>query len=720
MICTKCKAQWPYRSTSKNCVTCGGKLWFTAEDFLGDSSARIVSEIRAPQVEFAKVLERSIREEKHVTAEAGTGTGKSFALLIPAILSGKRTIVSTATNLLQSQYMEKDLPFLEEKLAPYKISFKYALAKGKTHYLCKLALAKAKSKGQKIPKEFTDWVEETNFGDKKELGEKCPDWFWKVCAEDCPGPKYCKSAKNCGYAGAKALLANANIIVANHSLVGLNTRFLHRLLPEYELLILDEAHKAQDYFRSAFASTLGERRISNLVNDISQTALFDKESVETVMRHYGGSFFVWDELVAEAAAGALDNLDQLNKKLFGSFNQSGKTTQQPFTADVVEGLATAMRRQIAHINNHLVGLAGFSHGNSCKGLRAAFFACAAEHKAHPAAVTFVQKLDRLGDVLRDLSYDEPDDPFVRYVEYPFNPKQSRKLVAEPITLAPRLQHLLFPVHQVLATSATLTTNNEFKYFHRDLGFATKETDTYVASSPFDYANRSLLYLTRRVPMHPYRNKTLDKNNPAEFAKAFDTYTKAMADEIVDLLLASQGNALVLFSNRKEMENTVTRVRADLNNKYPILEQKEGVATSALEEWFRSTSNAILFGLKSFWEGIDFQGNQLRMVIITKAPFPHPDDLIHKAQKEQLTKELGNSYQAFLTLDVPRMIMDVKQAAGRLIRTMGDYGVVAILDRSLSGNMHTGNKYPRKLGKSLPFTNVVRSLKEVERFLLRFK
>lgn len=719
MICTKCGVLWPYRSTAKACMTCGGKLRLTADDLLGDSPARIVSEIRAPQVEFAKVLDRGIREDKHVTAEAGTGTGKSFSLLIPAILSGKKTVVSTATTLLQSQYIEKDLPFLEEKLSPYDIQFSYALAKGKSHYLCHLALDKEKKKGLKVPSEFAAWAKDTTFGDKKELGENVPDWFWRVCAEDCPGPKYCKGAKNCGYAGAKALLAKADILVANHSLVGINTRLQHRFLPAYDLLILDEAHKAGEYFRGAFASSLGERRASNLVNDIDQTDIFDKTGVRETMKHYGGSFF-WDDQIAGSARAALTDLDTLNKQLFGKFKPEANRAQLPFTADVVEGLASDMRECIAKVNEHLLGLASFSHDASRKGLRAAFFACAAEHAAHPAAVTFVQKLDRLGDVLRDLSHDEEDDPFVRYVEFPYNPKQKRKLVAEPIELAPRLQRMLFPVRQVLATSATLTINNSFSFFHRELGFDPKETVTYEAISPFDYANRSVIYLTKRVPVHPFRNKSLNKNDPVAFKKAMDEYTGAMVEEIVELLLASEGHALVLFSSRKEMENTVGPVREELGNKFPIMEQKENLATSVLEEWFRNTSNAVLFGLKSFFEGVDFQGDQLRMVIITKAPFPHQDDLIHKAQRERLEAELGGGYQAFLALDVPKMVSDVRQAAGRLIRTMQDYGCVAILDRTLANGAYTGNKYPRQLGKSLPFTRVVRTMKEVQQFLLRFK
>ena len=719
MICTQCSALWPYRSTTKKCLTCGSPVRMTADDLLGDSSARIVGEIRAPQVEFAKVLDRGIREDKHVTAEAGTGTGKSFALLIPAILSGKRTVVSTATTLLQSQYIEKDLPFLEEKLAPYGIKFSYALAKGKSHYLCMKAVKKEKNKGLKVPSDFAEWAKKTTFGDKKELGEKCPDWFWKVCAEDCPGPKYCKEAKKCGYAGAKALLAKADIIIANHSLVGINTRLQHRFLPAYELLIMDEAHKAGEYFRGAFASTLGERRVPNIVNDINQTDIFDKTGVRETMKNYGRSC-MWDDRIASSARAALTDLEKINKELFGKFQQDGKRAQKAFTVDVVQDVTADMRECIAKANEHFLGLASFDHDASRKGLRAAFFACAAEHKAHPAAVTFVQKLDRLGDVLRELSYDEEDDPFVRYVEFPFNPKQKRKLVAEPIELAPRLQRMLFPARQVLATSATITINNEFKYFHRELGFDSEKTETYMAISPFDYVNRSMLYLTKRVPVHPYRNKTLNKNDPRAFAQAMEEYTDAMAEEIGDLVRASDGHAFVLFSSRKEMENTVKVVRDDLGDKYPIMEQKEGIAASVLEDWFRSTSKPILFGLKSFWEGIDIQGEQLRMVIVTKAPFPHQDDLIHKAQRKQLEEELGSGYQAFLTLDVPRMVMDVKQAAGRLIRTMNDYGVVAILDRTLSNGMFTGNKYPRRLGKSLPFTSVVRKLKEVERFLLRFK
>lgn len=719
MICTTCGALWPYRPTAKACITCGGKLRLTADDLLGDSPARIVSEIRAPQVEFAKVLDRAIREDKDVTAEAGTGTGKSFALLIPAILSGKRTVVSTATTLLQSQYIEKDLPFLEEKLAPYGIQFSYALAKGRSHYLCHKALATAKAKGLKVPKKFSDWAKNTTLGDKRELGEDIPDWFWKVCAEDCPGPRYCKDAKNCGYAGAKALLSKASIIVANHSLVGINTRLQHRFLPPYDLLILDEAHKTSEYFRGAFASSLGERRVPNLISDIDQTDIFDRTGVLETMRHYGGNF-LWDDQVASNARAALADLDTLNKQLFGKFKPEANRAQLPFTADAVEGLASDMRECIAKVNDHLLGLASFKHDVSRIGLRTAFFACAAEHAAHPAAVTFVQKLDRLREVLRDLSHDDKDDPFVRYVKFPYNPKQKRKLVAEPIELAPRLQRMLFPVRQVLAASATLTVNGSFSYCHRELGFDPKETLTYEAISPFDYANRSMVYLTRRVPVHPFRNKSLDKNNPVAFKRALEEYTSAMVEEIVELLLASEGHALVLFSSRKEMENTVGPVRDELGNKFPIMEQKEGLATSVLEEWFRNTPNAVLFGLKSFFEGVDFQGDQLRMVIITKAPFPHQDDLIHKAQREKLEAELGNGYRAFLALDVPKMVSDVRQAAGRLIRTMNDYGVVAILDRTLANGAYTGNKYPRQLGRSLPFTRVVRSIKEVRQFLLRFR
>ena len=691
----------------------------TAEDLLGNSSARIVSEIRLAQVEFAKVLERGIRDDKHVTAEAGTGTGKSFALLIPAILAKKRTVISTATTLLQNQYMEKDLPFLEEKLAPYGIKFTYALAKGKTHYLCKVALEKAKKNKLKVPEKFTEWTKSTTFGDKKELGKDCPDWFWKVCAEDCPGPKYCKDAKHCGYAGAKALLTRANIIVANHSLVGINTRFMHHLFPEYELLILDEAHKAVEYFRNAFASTLSERRVPNLISDFEQTDLFDKNGIAETMKHYGVNF-VWDSEAVIVAQTALSDLERLNTELFGKFRSDGKYTQQAFTADVVEDLAFEMQRCVNRVNDHLLGLASFSFDVDRKSLRTAFFACAAELHAHPAAVSFIMKLDRLGDVLRELSHDDKDDPFVRYVEFPFKPNQGKKLVAQPLELAPRLQRALFPTHLTLATSATLTINNSFDFFHKELGFDPKTTLTCIVTSPFDYVHRSMIYLTRRVPLHPYRDKRIPQNDPKAFKDALEKYTSAMSEEIVELLLASEGHALVLFSSRKEMGGTVELVRTELRDQFPIMEQREGIAAAVLEEWFRSTSNAVLFGLKSFFEGVDFQGDQLRLVIITKAPFPPPDDLIHAAQRAKLEEELGSGYRAFLALDVPKMISDVRQAAGRLIRTMDDYGCVALLDRTLADGAYAGNKYSRRLGKSLPFTKITKDIKEVRQFLLRFK
>jgi len=329
VLCTQCNTFWPYAAGKKNCLTCNGMLRFTADDFLGDTDARFVDEVRKPQVMMAQVVDKAIAHEKHITAEAGTGIGKSFALLLPAILSGKRVVVSTATTLLQSQYVEKDLPFLAEELAEYGIRFKYAVAKGKAHYLCPREFSKYKL-ANKVPTEFGNWVSETHFGDKQELGDKCPDWFWKVCAEDCPGPKYCKDAKHCGFAAAKYLTGQADIIVANHALVGLNTRYGGMVLPDYNTLVLDEAHKAEDYFRNAFSSTLVEKRIPGLLDKIDRSNVMNLKDVRLTVRAGSGA-----DQFHPAAVQAMRSLRQTNKGLFRAFTQLGKKSQSAFLAEDV-------------------------------------------------------------------------------------------------------------------------------------------------------------------------------------------------------------------------------------------------------------------------------------------------------------------------------------------------------------------------------------------------
>lgn len=705
MYCPHCQTISAYEEEAK-CLVCNSPLLLSVDDLLGKSPVRIVKEMRPAQVDLARAVEAAILTHKPLTAEAGTGTGKSFALLLPAILSGKVVVVSTATTLLQHQYISKDLPYLAAALAKFNIPVRYAAIKGRAHYLC-LKQYMAQEGRLKPCKKVEDWVSEVRngvgYGDKLELGSDVPDYWHLINAEDCPGASGCRKSSRCGYARAKQELRGAQVIVANHSIVGFNIRTNMRLLPTHQIYLIDEAHQAESYLRDALSSEMTGRTVANLRRYLDETdtvaneecnkALDECEERSNAMfaRLSGGlpgeqRILDPNEVSADVAAMA-DCLAVVQAPLTREFNwrqSQGKLKEEDVDLDP-ETIAVCKKLQ-GSADNQVKTLRDVDSGTLMVALR---------------------KLDRFVNNLAGIS-DPNKDNRVLYVETP--KRGSPKLVNAPVFINNLLRNTLFSqIPTVIASSATLTIMNKFDYFKEALGFPETTTE-FLATSPFDYDRHSLLYLPKDAPIHPSRQK----GGVADMQGALEAYYSALTDKIVTLLRLSKGHAFVLFSARREMEEIHRRVSEELD--FPMKLQEEGVSTGSLEVWFRNTKNAVLFGVKSFWEGISIEGDQLRLVIITKVPFPLQGDPVYKAKKEALK---AKGVDPFPILDIPAMIMDVKQGTGRLIRTMVDRGVCAILDGKVCREHQRRGAYAFLLINSLPFP-LVDNIELVSQFLAHFE
>lgn len=717
MLCTRCKTIWPY-AKAKACLTCGSPCRLTADDLLGPTAVQIVKETRPSQVEFAKAVEKGIINSRHVTAEAGTGTGKSFAALLPPILAGKRIVVSSATIALQSQYMDKDLPFLQDALKPHGVSFDFALAKGRSNYLCPLQynlLTKPGKDGKKkldVPAWLDKWVQETHTGDRSEHRFPCPPEIWvRIDAQDCLGEDYCPMRNDCQFLHVRSLMKKANVIVANHAIVGFDIRFgLNRLLPPYDLLLLDEAHKAQEYFGNAFTETLTEKRLGHLISDIDESGVLTGK----VADEWGA-----DKGEAHIARDSLLDLGQLNEKLFKKFTRG---TQSKVAIDALQvDEMNEMCHRAEKITYYLASLARMINNvvpQDFAERKRYFFGAAKDRQADERAFRFIGKLERLTSTLAYIGTDDPNQRSLRYIEYPVKSTGGKVIAKRPIDIGPILKDKLFPNRQVIASSATITVSNSFTRFQQDMGFDPAQTDTYIAVSPFDFDRRALLYLSKVVRVHPDKDKTLQ---PGGYDAALEEYYETMADEMYALCNRSNGHAFALFTSGNEMDIVAQKFMLKMKpDEFTIIVQGN-VSPAEAERQFRSGKNPVLFGLKSFWEGISIEGDQLRLVMIAKVPFPPRDDLLHQEVKKQFEEKYGSGYRAFLELDVSKMVMETKQAAGRLLRTMKDYGVVAILDRKITNEWKsTKRTYAKILVNDLPFTQVTYDLNFVSKFLQQFQ
>jgi ATP-dependent DNA helicase DinG len=613
-------------------------------------------EFRPGQLEMAEAVETALAQRRHLLVEAGTGTGKTLAYLIPAILSGKRVVISTGTKNLQEQLYQKDIPFLERHFGD---QLKVCYMKGRANYLCwRRFLETGRYPVFEGLEEVSDyqlvknWAGQTETGDRAEI-RNLPETslVWpKIDARSdlCTGQK-CEHFDRCFITRMLRRAAESDLIIVNHHLffadLALKDKDFGSLIPPYEAVIFDEAHEIEDVAGEFFGFGVSDAQFHDLRRDIA--------------------------LVARARALGSDELDRL-------LNAAEHAVVEFFALfEATEG-RTGFRDQQRLLTKHRSKYDGVLHA-----LEALTTWLMNLEGAPDDVDPLVRRAAEYHEKLR-LWFEEPTPEFVYWVE-----RRARGcfLQATPIDVAAILREKLFDqVSTVVLTSATLAAGGNFEFTCRRLGVP--QAKTLLVPGSFDYARQALLYVPPSLP---------DPRDPR--------FPSAAAEEVLRLLELSRGRAFVLFTSHQQMNavyNLVThRIR------FPTLLQGSSPRSILLEE-FRSTPNCVLFGTSSFWQGVDVQGDQLSCVIIDKLPFAVPGDPVVSARIEMIRRRGG---EPFLEYQLPQAALQLKQGFGRLIRSRRDRGVLALLDRRI-----LTQSYGRFFFESLPAYAFTTEIDEVERFL----
>lgn len=614
-------------------------------------------------------------------------THNTYAYLVPALQANKhrgtRTIVVTAKKNLQDQLSRKDIPYLREKMG---IEGTFVNIKGKGNYLCKKQLKKQKKLFEKYDRlelweQLMEWGEEKR--PKGDLDLFPGDTSFPVdtvTAEECTGKCTYSNNNQCGYKHIRNSIKEANLIVTNHSLLGFDLRMgTGRLLEPYNILIVDEAHACVNNLRKAFAAELSETWMRKFLQRV------EKEQIDTSVNGKKVTK-TWEELFqsipderlltpgffnAHLLFDCQCNLSDLqrdfenyamNRWMYSSYtalNARDSGLKRPDMTNIIE-----------HCENHIFCKGGPNKDNDIDALY--------------TLIKLYNKIDEVHTILDNTTITDPNYIISRVMTSHGNIKISR----QPVNLAPLLKGPLSAIDKIIFTSATI--NNTL--LKNELGITPALELTQP--SPFNYKANSMIYLPKHLP----------KYNEERFPFA-------AAQEIKQLIEASKGNALVLFSAKKDLARIHSELTENYNVNIPIFVQRDDCKPSEVLRQFQQTNNSVIFGLRSFFEGIDIQGIKLCLVILVKLPFGHIDDPLCKAKKQQLGSKWWNEFYH------PMMVDEVRQAAGRLIRTHLDKGVFCILDtRIWTGSNKTWN--PREVGtqkkpwkgyghqvfKALPFDN----------------
>lgn len=618
-------------------------------------------ESRPGQLQMAEAVREALERDRHLFVEAGTGTGKTFAYLVPAVLSGRKVVVSTATHALQEQIFEKDLPFVREVLAEHGVPLRAALMKGLSNYLCKRRLHERLRSGERLDAELAAierWALETRRGDRTELvtlGESSPGWRDVQSGTDTRIGAGCKYYDECFVTTMRREAEQAQILVVNHHLFFADLALKRAggfggALPSYDAVIFDEAHQIENVATDFFGIRLSSARVDRLVRDARRAVVGARILDSTSMQ-------------------LLDNVEHAAHAFFRSWAQRGDERR---TLSAEEW--TAPRRDaIGRIDVALQALAAFALGRD-----------------EDDAMAMIGR--RAGELRTDLArvYASASAGTVAWVDAR---ERSVSLGASPVDLSPLLRERLFErVPSIVCTSATLATATHagpsFHYARSRLG-AHPEAEELVVPSPFDFAARAALYVADDLP---------EPNAPA--------YEEAAALRARDLADITGGGAFVLCTSNRSMRALHAALGALDRRSGPLLLQGEAPKHVLLDR-FREAGDAVLVATMSFWEGVDVPGHALRLVVIDKIPFAVPTEPVVKARAARIEAEGGN---AFTQYAVPAAAITLKQGFGRLIRTKQDAGIVALLDRRAARR-----SYGRALLESLPPAQRVRTLDAVRDF-----
>ncbi|HEV3481685.1 MAG TPA: ATP-dependent DNA helicase [Candidatus Acidoferrales bacterium] len=615
-------------------------------------------EFRPSQLAMAKLAEEAFEKHHHTVIEAGTGTGKTLAYLIPAIRSGRRVVVSTATKSLQEQLFQKDVPFLQKHFAP---NLKAAMMKGRANFLCRQKVHQMD--GQPVLKgidetdwfsQIRDWAKLTETGDRSELTFLPDDaelWNRIDARSDlCTGQK-CAEFQRCFITAMHQRAQEADLIIVNHHLffadLALRQEDFGSILPEYSAVVFDEAHEIEDVASDYFGRQLSSYRFEELGRDTDNMLRVLQIDAAPLRRH-------------------LARLRERARSFFERFPE--REGRYPFGPVERHAFLDSSREEYGELASAL------------KRVEAELSALT------PKPEEVIAMARRAAETRRELAFlmESEEKSYVYWYE-----RRGRGvfLAATPIDVSEILRERLFEQFDtVVLTSATLAVGGRFDYLKQRLGvMPANET---VLPQEFDYSAQALLYTPRGLP---------DVRNPAFAASA--------ADEIARLLEISRGRAFCLFTSYAQMRDIYERVSSRL--KFPLLLQ--GTAPrSILLERFRSTPHAVLFATSSFWQGVDVPGAQLSCVIIDKLPFAVPSDPIVAARVRALEEDGRN---AFAEYQIPEAVLALKQGFGRLIRSKTDRGILSILD-----NRIRRMQYGKIFLESLPEYTTTQDLAEVARFM----
>ncbi len=634
---------------------------------------------RSSQVDMAHLIDEGFKSQKHIVVEAGTGTGKSFAYLVPSFLmvsndKSKKVVIATSTTTLQKQLYEKDIPVVEKTLGLDDI--KTAILFGRSNYICMRKYQdvyeerKLLTLDQDSPESILDtWIQETDSGAMQDAPQRISILLKDLRCDDkdCMGKK-CHCRDKCFFFSARRKAQRASIIVTNHHIVLFDARYRYEndedfstdcILPGYTHAVIDEAHhiedEATDILSSSFSSAIAlsilddltkkQARFSNM-SILRFLSVYEKDDKKGISRRLEGD-------IAHLRT-MLESFDSsLNAILSSSFNDKSILFTREFynkkRSDISFGEAIA---------ESLLSIA-LSLGSS--------YIESEDEIALDLIKKYSTSLKSLSDTLR--SWMRFDD-FDSYI--PFAQEDTRNgnytIKISPMSTGPILERVLLSnLESLLYCSATLTVNNSFAFFSSYSGLSGLKPLEGIFPSPFDYAH-SLMVL---VPI-----------DGMDFNKQFsDKYNKYASMATADAIKSSCGGALVLFTANEMLKVVCKMVRDELGPEMHILSQCDGkVHKAVLLNQFRNDENSSLFATDSFWEGVDAPGNTLRMVVIEKLPFSVPTDPIERARSNFLdSKKEGSS---FMMLTVPKASIKLKQGIGRLIRKEGDRGVVLILDKRI--------------------------------------
>jgi len=646
---------------------------------------------RRAQIEMAKAIAHAIATQSTLIAEAGTGTGKTFAYLVPALLWGGKTIVSTGTKNLQDQLYLRDIPTVRRAL---NIPVSVALLKGRANYVCHFHLERTLENGRMTSRddighlrEISRFMKTTASGDKAELS-KVPEsaLIWNLVTstrDTCMGSE-CQYYQECFVMKARKEAQQADVVVVNHHLffadVVLKDTGVAELLPSANTIIFDEAHQLPETATLFFGDTTSTYQVLELCRDVLAEGLTHARDgadwarlvtgVEKAARELRLVFP--QDVVRLAVSQILPSnpffpaLEVLKKALHDMMEVLATQAQRAETLEQCRVRTHDLENRLAAWSTAEVGARNPSNSKAVEGV------CTSEND--------------------QLKKNQPENNGPESVLWVEAFSSSLQLHQTPLSIAPIFTKQREGAPRAwIFTSATLAVKNDFSHYAAQMGLAAERSRSW--SSPFDYLQQGLLYVPTDLP---------PPNSP--------DYTDAVVDAALPVIIAAGGRTFLLCTTNRAVSRAAQRLREEFSRRgllFPLMVQGEAGRTELLDR-FRSAGNAVLVGSQSFWEGVDVRGDALSLVIIDKLPFSPPDDPVLAARLDALERKGMNG---FMQHQLPAAIINLKQGAGRLIRDETDRGVLMLCDPRL-----ISKPYGKKIWQSLPPFKRTREQAQVIEFL----